>query len=267
MSVGFAAKVASTVAVILSVGLGITGVLSIQTFERTLGEFLSSRFEFVVNDIRQRIETQLDLGLGLSSIQNIPESMGVYVRGDPQIFTIEVFDDSGTVIHSTDTSFEGDLVTEEWMQAWRESGDEGVWALLQRDAGVVGASLRNSFDQEVGSVALRYSRQFLDDSVMNRGSNLLAAGVVVVLVTLILALIGSLLILRRPLRDLADLDASIRGVIRKLSRENGSDDVDASKIRSMEFRTFVSEVGRARDLMVEARDEVRQIDEEQAGQS
>ncbi len=267
MNVGFVFKIASTLAAILFVGLGVTGILSLHTFERTLGEFLSTRFEFVVNDIRQGIETQLDLGLELSSIENIPESMGAYVRGDPQIFTIEVFDETGTVIHSTDTSFEGDLVTEEWIQAWQESGDDGVWALLQRDAGVVGVALRNSFNQNVGSVALRYSRQFLDDSVSNRASNLMAVGATNVMIIMALAVFGCLVILRRPLQDLGDLRVAIAAMTEKIGKDEDAEGQETAQVRSSEFKSFADEVTRARDTLVSARDEIRQIDEEQAGRS
>lgn len=87
MSFGFSTRIAAVLAVILSIGLGITGFLSVQMFNRTLGEFLAARFEFVARDIKQHIETQLDLGLELTNIQNIPGIMATYLRDDPQIYT------------------------------------------------------------------------------------------------------------------------------------------------------------------------------------
>ncbi len=267
MSVGFVVKISSTLAAILFVGLGVTGLLSLHTFERTLGEFLSTRFEFVVGDIRQRIETQLDLGLELASTENIPESMLAYVRNDEQIYTIEVFDASGTVIHSTDTSFEGDLVTEEWIRAWQEADEDGVWALLQRDAGVVGVELRNSFNQNVGSVALRYSRQFLDDSVADRASNLMAVGATNVMIIMALAIFGCMVILRNPLRDLDDLRLALASMTEWVGkRGDGAQPVD-TPIRSADFRSFADAVSRAHETLDDARDEMHQIDEEEAGRS
>ena len=267
MTIGFSTRIAMALAVILSVGLGVTGILSIQTFERTLGEFLSTRFQFVVDDVRQRIETQLDLGLELSDMQNVPVIMGAYLRDDTQILTIEIFDDSGTVIHSTDTSFEGDVVSEDWMQAWQESGDRGSWFLFQRDAGVVGSLISDSFDRNVGSVALRYSRDYLDDTVRVHGSVLLGAGVINVIVILLLALFGSLQVLRRPLRDLHDLDESVR---RLATRKFGSDVEDGDDrlyAKLPELGDFARGVHEAQDLISEATAEVRRIDEEQTGRT
>ena len=260
MTFGFATRIAAVLAVILSIGLGITGLLSVQMFGRTLGEFLSTRFEFVVRDVKQRIETQMDLGLELSDIENIPEIMGTYLRDDPQIYTIEVFDQIGTVLYSTDTSFEGDLVTEEWIQAWRETGDDGVWTQFQRDAGVVGVTLRNSFDQDVGSLALRYSRDFLDESVSEHGSRLFLIGTVNVAVITLLALLGSIAILRRPLLDLKQLHEAIGKVMK---RGDGMPVEAGLKTPSPDFDAFASEVCIAQDMIADATGEIRKIDEDQ----
>ncbi len=267
MTIGFSTRIAMALAVILSVGLGVTGILSIQTFERTLGEFLSTRFQFVVDDVRQRIETQLDLGLELSDMQNVPLIMDAYLRDDSQILTIEVFEETGTVVHSTDTSFVGDVVTEDWMQAWNESGDRNNWFLFQRDAGVVGSLIRDSFDRDVGSVALRYSRDYLDDTVRVHRSVLLGAGIVNVVIILFLALFGSLQVLRRPLRDLRDLNDSVR---RMAARKFGADvdDGDSRLYDELpEYGDFARSVQEAQDLISEATAEVRRIDEEQAGRA
>ena len=139
MTFGFATRIALLMAVILGTGVAATGGLSVHKFERTLADFLASRFEFVVSDIRQRIETQMDLGLALSGLQGVSERLEGYIRADQQILSIEVFDDTGAVLFSTDPSFVGDLVAEEWMIAWRTSRGRDVWSDLERDAGVGGA--------------------------------------------------------------------------------------------------------------------------------
>ena len=260
MKLGFPARVATLLAVILTVGLGITGVLSVQTFNRTLAEFLSTRFEFVVKDLRQRIETQMDLGLALSSIENIPEIMESYLEDDPQIFTIEVFDPTGTVLYSTDTSFEGDLVVEGWLQAWRGSDSGGVWSRFERDAGVVGAVLRDNFDQEVGSIALRYSREFLDSTVDAHSNKLFVFGAASIAAITLLALLGAVLILRRPLRDLSGLCAAVRNVA---GRGAGMPVKQVIGEQPEEFESFAAEVGAAQDMITDATGEIRRLDEEQ----
>ena len=260
MNIGVPARVATLLAVILTIGLGITGVLSVQTFNRTLAEFLSTRFEFVVTDLRQRIETQMDLGLALSNIENIPSMMQTYLEDDPQIFTIEVFDRSGTVLYSTDTSFEGDLVVENWLEAWKNSGRGGIWSLFERDAGVVGAVLRDNFDQEIGSIALRYSRDFLDDTVDLHGNRLLFFATANIAVITLMALLGALFILRRPLKNLDYLGFA---VLTLSDRRSGTPVEEAAGEQPEEFETFATEVCTAQDMITEATGKIRQLDEEQ----
>lgn len=260
MKFGFPARIATLLAVILTVGLGITGILSVQAFNRTLAEFLSTRFEFVVTNLRQRIETKMDLGLALANIENIPEMMGGYLQDDPQIFTIEVFDTTGTVLYSTDTSFEGDLVVEQWLQAWQATSEDGIWNLFERDAGVVGAVLRDNFNQEVGSLALRYSRDFLDNTVSAHGKRLLVFAASSIVAIALIALFGALLILRRPMRDLADLGVAVTNVDK---RSVGTPLKDVIGKHPGEFESFASEVCAAQDMITEATGEIRRLDEEQ----
>ena len=130
MTLGLATRITLALVVILAAGVGMTTVLSAHMFERTLSDFLTSRFEFELNDVRQRIETQMDLGLALAELQSVPQELEEYLRADEQILSIEVFDDTGIVLFSTDPSFVGDLVTEEWVTAWRASRGQEVWSDL-----------------------------------------------------------------------------------------------------------------------------------------
>ena len=75
--------------------------------------------EFELTDIRQRVQTQMDLGIALAELQGVSEELDEYRRADEQILSIEIFDDTGIVLFSTDPSFLGDLVTEEWVTSWR----------------------------------------------------------------------------------------------------------------------------------------------------
>ena len=75
MKLGFAPKIAVALALVLVAGVTMTGILSVYKFERTLANLLTSRFLFVVNDIRQKVETQMDLGLPLVDLQGVTEEL------------------------------------------------------------------------------------------------------------------------------------------------------------------------------------------------
>ena len=67
------------------------------------------------------------------------------------------------------------------MAAWRAARDRDVWSNLERDARVVGVPLRDNLGRDVGSLALRYSREFFDDSVAAQSTRLSLIGAIVVL--------------------------------------------------------------------------------------
>ena len=251
---GLALRVALAVVAILAAGVAMTAVLSVHKFERTFTDFLASRFTFVVNDARQRIETQMDLGLPLSDLQGVSPMLQQYLQDDEQILSIEIFDEAGTVLFSTDPSFVGDLVSEEWMIAWRSVQGRGVWSELERDAGVVGMPLRNSLDQNVGSFALRYTREILDAGSEAQASRMLIVGAVVVLGMTPLCILGAMALIRRPRRELGALSDNLDEVTNRRLNPDAS-------ARSPEFAAFAAAAIAAHKAIDDATAEIRRLDE------
>ena len=251
---GLALRIALAVAAILAAGVAMTTVLSVHKFERTLSDFLASRFTFVVNDARQRIETQMDLGLPLTDLQGVSPMLQRYLQDDEQILSIEIFDEAGTVLFSTDPSFVGDLVSEEWMIAWRSVQGRDVWSELERDAGVVGMPLRNSLDQKVGALALRYTREFLDAGAEAQASRMLIVGAVGVLGMTPLCIVGAMVLIRRARRDLGELSDDLDEV---MNRRVNPD----ARGRSQEFAAFAASAIAAHKAIDDATAEIHRLDE------
>ena len=257
--VGFASRIAIVLAVILGAGAAMTGVLSIHKFERTFADLLTSRFQFVVNDVRQRIETQMDLGLALVNLENVTEELEAYLRNDEQILSIEVFEETGTVLFSTDPSFVGDLVSEDWVIAWRTNRGKTLWSALENDAGVVGVPLRNNLNQDVGSLALRYSREFLDHSVSEQIERLLLVGVAIGIIMVLLSFFGCAALLRSASQDLKIMGSAMEDISK---RNKDSTALQKTLARHPEFVAFSDSVISAQDTLDSATKEIRQLDEE-----
>ncbi len=261
MGFGLATRITLALVVILAAGVAIMTLLSAQMYERTLSAFLNSRFEFELNDLRQRIESQADLGIELPDIQGVREELGEYLHSDAQILSIEVFDENGVVLFSTDPSFVGDLVTQEWISAWRASRSQGVWSNLDRDARVVGAALRDNLGREVGSLALRYSRDFFDDSVTAQSTRLLLVGALVVVGMVPLIVVGATLLLRGLRGELRRLRESVEEVG---DRSRDGDALALTRSDYPQLAAFASVARAAHQDMEAAIGEVRRLDEEEA---
>ena len=261
MTFGLATRITFALVVILAAGVAMTTVLSAHMFERTLSDFLTSRFEFELNDFRQRLETQMDLGIELADLQSVPEELEEYLHADEQILSIEVFDETGIVLFSTDPSFVGDLVTEEWVTAWRASRGQHVWSNLERDARVVGVPLRDNLGRDVGSVALRYSRDFFDDNVTTQTTRLLFIGALVVLAMTPLSILGAMVLLRGLRGELRDLRESMDDVADR--RRDGSA-LERTRTDHPELAAFAAAALTAHDDIDAAIGEIRRLDEEEA---
>ena len=261
MAFGLASQLTLALAAILAAGVAITATLSQHMFERTLADFLASRFEFELNDIRQRVQTQMDLGIALAELQGVSEELEEYRRADEKILSIEIFDETGIVLFSTDPSFVGDLVTEEWVTSWRASRGGQVWSDLQRDARVVGVPLRDNLGRDVGSLALRYSRDFFDDTVAEQTARLVIIGAVVVLGMTPLSIIGAVIMLRRLRRELRGISDALEEITNK---QADGPALESSRADHPELAAFAATALAAHDEIDAALKEIRRLDEEEA---
>ncbi len=232
--------------------------LSLDKFRRTHTDLLTSRFQFVINDIRSRIETQMDLGLALSTLQDVSEELETYRSNDEMILSIEVFDENGSVLFSTDPSFIGDLVSENWVIAWRANQNSSSWSRLERDAGVVGVPIQNNLNQNVGSLALRYSRDFLDLSFSKQTERLIAFGLIVAVFMAIMSLVGCVLLLRGTISDLKSMTQAIKDI---MNNQKDSEQLKATIRNHPEFESFSASALGAQTALNEASSDIIELDE------
>ena len=243
---------------ILMAGIAMTIGLSLDKFRRTHTDLLTSRFQFVVNDIRSKIETQMDLGLALSTLQDVSEELETYRSDDELILSIEVFDENGSVLFSTDPSFIGDLVSEDWVIAWRTNQNASSWSRLERDAGVVGVPIQNNLNQNVGSLALRYSRDFLDLSVSNQTERLVTIGLIIAVIMAVMSLVGCVVLLRGTISDLKSMTQAIKDI---MNNRKDSEQLKATIKNHPEFETFSESALGAQTALDEASADIIELDE------
>ena len=179
------ARVAVNILIILALAVSLTGLMNHYKYRKFLSDLLRDRHALVLQDIGHSIEASLALGLALDALPGVNSSLQANISRHPRVLSIEMFDERGTVLYSADESLRGDLVSEEWANAWI-AGEESVWARVERDSHVVGLRVHNSLGHAVGSLALRYSRAEFDADVRAMGLRItvLCAGVLVVFATI-----------------------------------------------------------------------------------
>ena len=259
MKFGFTYRIALVLALTLVAGTALTSILSLHKFERVLADLLTSRFEFVANDLRLKIETQMDLGLALANLENVNDELSELLLNDEQILSIEVFDDTGTVLFSTDPSFVGDLVAEDWIFSWQVNWGKSSWSMLENDAGIVGVGLQNNLNQNVGSIALRYSRVFLDQSIVQQVERLLVISGVVAIAMMLFSLFGCAGLLKSYFQDWKNMREALTDI---RHRDRNSANLIEANARHPEFEQFSTAALDALDALDSATDELRRLDED-----
>lgn len=253
----FAFRIGSLMITILAFSIISTGALSIHKFEQTLSDLLKTRFEFVVGQIREGVEAQLDLGLALENLQ-VNDIIAVYSQDDREVLSIEFFDSTGEVIYSSDPSSVGDLISEEWFNTWRFHSDSPSWAVEDSDASVLGVPVRNNFGQNVGAVVLRYSRDYLNQSVAGQVARILTVDAAAMIVAILIAFLCAFRMMRKTCRELN----SMGEVLEETISESVSESSQLQRAsRYPEFRGFIESVLGAYKGMNKTMSEARSLDE------
>ncbi|GEM_PF-2516840 len=237
------AQIVIAITAIVFLALALTSFLNYFKFERSFSIFLSSRFEAVLQDMKNSVETSLALGLPLNALRNTQPLIEREKNQDDQILSIEVFEFDGNVVFATDRSFVGDLISEQWLETRKLSQDQNHWSLREDDALVIGVPLVNSLDIEVGGIALRFSRAFYDQTLRDMMLDLLKSAAMILLITVAGAAVGSSLLLKNTSRSFSSMASALRSVLkeRKSVLETSSHTIHAASHTAMAAQSTSSE--------------------------
>jgi len=206
---GITARIAATILAILVLAGLLQTVLTVSKFDAAFVNLLQSRLSVAVLDIRDTVETSLNLGLPLNALVNTQDVLDKERAQDSYILSILVADRAGQRLFDTDKARIGETIPAAWSQRGATAGERG-WVLRDADGFVVGAPLMNSLGERVGGIVLRY-----DHSAYDTAFNAVLKRLTIAVAAIIAA--GALLVsiavvwLFRPLRHrLQELDAALR---------------------------------------------------------
>jgi len=148
-------RFAAMLGLLVAVALAGSGGFWLSALSRDSAAMRESRFQFSLNSVRAALEGGLHLGLllpGLPGGQNLIDRRRAEER---DILSIDVFDDAGRILFSTDSGGVAAQVPEPWrapclaarQNPWQSQDDIGALQCL---------ALVNAFDKTVGGVVMRY---------------------------------------------------------------------------------------------------------------
>lgn len=158
----------------------IGGVIGLERslLDRAYGRLVESRFLFVSNSLKSALEVNAGLGFPLHEVRQAQELIEREKAEDRQILAVEVLDQQGRSLFSTDRGTIGEDPPAAWQEALQAAGGR-QWRSVDRDANIIGVPITNDFDQTIGYVALSYSASYFDRQFDAVAEKLLWSGLAV----------------------------------------------------------------------------------------
>jgi hypothetical protein len=197
-----------TVALVVSFfAVGMAAFLNYFKYKSTIGGIVKSRVLVVGRSIENSIQASLALGLQFTELATLPSQMEREKASDKLIQGIDVFDDTGQIIYSTDAARVGQRVQRSWTEAAARSKTT-EWTGEGVDDYVAGISLKNNFDLTVGYLALRYSRDYVDRAASAAARQITLAALGAFAGIALIAPLALIVVIRRFERDLQTLETA-----------------------------------------------------------
>src|SRR5687768_4708004 len=187
--------------------IGMAAFLNYFKYKSTISNIVKSRVLLVGEGIESSVQASLQIGMQFAELSQLPQLLQRERSSDRLIRGIDVFDTSGQVLYSTDTSRVGQKIPEAWTDAAQHSKTLD-WAVQHPEEYVAGISVKNAFNLTVGYLALRYSREDVERATSVAGREIMLAALGAFAVVAVLAPLALILVIRRFERDLQTLDAA-----------------------------------------------------------
>jgi len=261
----FRVRLTLTVLLVAAAAMLLTGLLNVYKFESALAQISESRVTYILRNLHSVLSTRLTLGLPVSDVPGLRDALSDIAEQDPQIMAIEIFDPSGQVLISTDTSFEGDLVSEAWLRAAAifatYHGDEtgSVWTVRDGPLSTVGMPLRNGLGQIVGAIALTFQRAEQAGLLQTYRWTLLRETAVLTAMTCLLA--G--LVVFGGLRPLVATLNNMRERLAALNQPSKTDQTASTTDQTAGYNTVESHVGATLGHLEQTARSIRRLDWEE----
>lgn len=242
---------------LLALLVGVVGLIVFHQLQETTARLRTERLAYALFELRRVAEGSLALGLPLEVTDNLAPIMTAALDRDLTVLSIDLFDNHGRLLLSTDRFGIGESVPAEWIAA-QQADSDGLWQLTERGAGVIGINVINSFGQRVGGLALRHRLAQMDMD---------GAGDISSLVLMISALVPVLLVLAwlgfgRALAGTETLSARAGMIIAQAEGDDGVRSGDGEEPQMRRASAFSDRVTAVETAIAEAATVLRRLDEE-----
>ncbi|MCC9620377.1 hypothetical protein LPB41_01625 [Thalassospira sp. MA62] len=133
-------------------------MINMYKFEKAIDQTVNDRFYFLIEGLRASLEAEMSLGgVPLARVPTGNQQLLAAMAENDSILSIEVFDQEGSTVLSTDPSFVGDIIPASWERAWQDNKHSSWIVDDERGAVALGLGVNDMLGNPTGSIVLRYS--------------------------------------------------------------------------------------------------------------
>jgi len=151
------ARIILALLAITGMGLMLCAALIYGSLDRLSLRTVEANVDFLLTQLRNTIEANVDLGLPLADIRIIQDLIERSQASDRQVLALEVFSPAGVSLFNTDRGSIGEAVSPAWQEAIRYRIENDRWRVEELGNIVVGQVIRNDFSEPVGYLAVTLS--------------------------------------------------------------------------------------------------------------
>jgi hypothetical protein len=187
--------------------VGMAAFLNYFKYKSTISGIVKSRMLVIGRGIETSVQASLSVGMQFMELGTMNALLTREKASDRLIRGIDVFDQTGQIIYSTDRNRVGEKVPSSWTEAAARSKTTD-WAIEGIEEFVAGISLKNNFDLTVGYLALRYAADEVERAAKIAGREILLAALISFIGIALVAPLALIVVIRRFERDLRALEAA-----------------------------------------------------------
>lgn len=199
MRSGITGMIVGGLVLICLLSLAVTAFINLHKFNAAYENVVNDRFYFAMGQARNLLEAEMRLGQPLSQLQAAQPVLDDLQAIDPHIVSVEIFDQKGQTLYSTDNSFLMDFVPKAWETAWLQTPGKR-WSVDTQLTTALGLGLRNAFDEPVGSIALLYDVALQETAFLSIQNKLQTYALWIALGALVVLGVA-VVVLTRPLKS------------------------------------------------------------------
>ncbi len=193
------------ISLIIALAIGLITFLNYYTYEKTYRQLNVSRITVVARDLRQAIETGLNVGLEPRSNTQLEKALANARDHTEGLRFAVVVDEKANRMVEVGTA----APRQDWLKRIQSVGQESSWIGEGPDTYQVGLPFQNSFGVTGGAVILGYDKAAIDRATAAMWFRLLADWLLAVFVLTIVTLLGVRMVTRRLESELTQAEAAL----------------------------------------------------------